>query len=50
MKARLRKEGIRLDLTVPFGELDSVCGVLLTIPFKLFAHEKKRKKKREEKR
>ena len=29
MKARLQKEGIRLDLTAPFGEPDPVRGVLL---------------------
>ena len=30
MKARLPKKGRRLDLTVPFGVLDPVRGVLLT--------------------
>ena len=29
MNARLQKEGIRLDLTAPFGETDPVRGVLL---------------------
>ena len=29
MKARLQKEGIRLDLTAPFREPDPVRGVLL---------------------
>ena len=31
MKARLRKEGRRLDLTAPFGEQQPVLGVLFTV-------------------
>ena len=30
MTARLQKEGRRLDITAPFGELDPVYGVLFT--------------------
>ena len=53
MKARLQKEGTRLDLTAPFGELDPVRGVLLVASWLASctgkrAQEKKRKTNKKE--